>query len=293
MSSTMQSLRFVSLFLGVLLAGSDLLASEVTSHWHTDYTAAIASAKEQGKFLLIHFHEVEPNAADRAFMERTMAQPDIQKQLRSFECARIPLNASILIGGRETRLIDHSSFAELQHRQGIAVLDFACPGTAHYGQIVNVIPFKPGRYLGPVAMRAVLTLPPGTLTQRTIIYAVRTHPEQPGSTNGRLDPVLADEAESHSRHQASIRVQGHHGWGHRFQRILGRLRFGAAPVEVVAESWPGQSLVEAAEDCVSSWRQSSGHWAAVRANHGAYGYDMKRGANGIWYATGIFAKTQR
>lgn len=264
-----------------------------TSTWHTDYTTAVKAAKEQGKFLLIHFHETRPNAADVTFTQRTLAETEVRRKLDAFECASLPLDASILMSGRQTRLVDHPSFAELGRRQGIAILDFACPGTVHYGQVVNVIPFKPGRSLSAGEMRAVLTLPPGTLTQRTIIYAVRTHPEQPASTNGQFNPVLADEAASHSSHQASIRVQGHHGWGYRFQRILSRLRFGGAPVEVVAESWPGQGLVEAAEDCVQSWRQSSGHWDAVRTNHGAYAYDMKRGANGVWYATGIFAGFRR
>ena len=60
--------------------------------------------------------------------------------------------------------------------------------------------------------------------------------------------------------------------------------------EVVAESWPNESLVEACVDCVDSWRQSPGHWRAVRSRHPLFGYDIKRGRNGIWYATGIFGR---
>jgi hypothetical protein len=59
---------------------------------------------------------------------------------------------------------------------------------------------------------------------------------------------------------------------------------------VVAESWPGQELVEACVDCVHSWRQSSGHWSAVQGRQRAFGYDIRRGFNGIWYATGIFGR---
>ena len=33
----------------------------------------------------------------------------------------------------------------------------------------------------------------------------------------------------------------------------------------------------------------SGHWDAVSSPHLLFGYDMKRGVNGIWYAAGIFA----
>jgi hypothetical protein len=39
---------------------------------------------------------------------------------------------------------------------------------------------------------------------------------------------------------------------------------------------------------VASWRQSSGHWRAVSGGHAANGYDIRRGSNSNWYATGIF-----
>jgi hypothetical protein len=102
--------------------------------------------------------------------------------------------------------------------------------------------------------------------------------------------VLADEAKQHSTYQASILVQGHHSWDSRFHRISAKLGGGALPQEVVAESWPNETLVEACVDCVHSWRQSPGHWDAVRGRHKLFGYDIRRGRNGIWYATGIFGR---
>jgi len=59
--------------------------------------------------------------------------------------------------------------------------------------------------------------------------------------------------------------------------------------EVVAESWPNQTMLDSCVDCVDSWRHSSGHWQGVRSPHRAYAYDIRRGSNGIWYATGLFA----
>jgi hypothetical protein len=135
----------------------------------------------------------------------------------------------------------------------------------------------------------LLDLPPGTLTQRTMTYAVRTHREHPGSAWGKPLSVLAAETESHAAHQATILVQGHHQWDQRFHRINRRLPRGLVANEVCAESWPGQPLVEAAEECVDCWRQSPGHWDHVRRRHPFFGFDIKRGRNGVWYATGIFA----
>jgi hypothetical protein len=59
--------------------------------------------------------------------------------------------------------------------------------------------------------------------------------------------------------------------------------------EVVAESWPDQNLIDSCIDCVDSWRHSPGHWRAVRGRHRLFGFDIRRGRNGIWYGTGIFA----
>lgn len=141
-----------------------------------------------------------------------------------------------------------------------------------------------------------MNLPEGTLTQRSMIFAVRIHPEHPASTSGQENPVLLSEATSHSQYQAQVRVQGHQGWGSRFQRILGKLLGRGEPgmpVEVVAESWPDQDLMDSCVDCVASWRQSPGHWDAVRAQQASYGYDIREGDNGIWYATGIFREAKQ
>ncbi|HEV3021182.1 MAG TPA: hypothetical protein VGX76_01895, partial [Pirellulales bacterium] len=160
----------------------------------------------------------------------------------------------------------------------------------HYGYVVSALPFVPGKFyrFRPHHLAVVLDLPPGTLTQRTMVFAVRIHPESPASTKGELDPVLAQEAKSHSAYQAQIRVQGHHHWERRFPRLSRLLPRGLRAQEVVAESWPHEGLVDAAVDCVDSWRQSSGHWSAVRAHQPRFGYDIQRGGNGIWYATGLF-----
>lgn len=294
----MQCCRFVLLCCSVTLAlwNSHPCAQggDRPHTWHTDYAVAMEAAQEQTRNLLIVFHEPGPNRAMKAFEEKTLMQKVVSAKLDGFECAWLPVDALIYVDGKPTRILSHPAFTEMQGRQGVAIVDFAHPGTPNYGHVVTVLPFGPGRYLSTKSMEIALTLPPGSLTQRTMIYAVRLHPEAPASTTGKFHPVLASEAESHSRHQAQIRYQGHHAWESRFHRILSRLFMrGNGPREVVAESWPGQPLVDAAKEAVHSWRQSSGHWEAVSAGHDAYGYDIKRGDNGIWYATGIFAGYER
>jgi hypothetical protein len=260
--------------------------------WLNDYAEAMNQARSEQKMLLVHFcQDRDPNCAA---IERTLLTPQLRHTLQRYVLARVATDAAISQQGQQVRLLGHPSFGELRGGPGLAVIDMAHKEQPYYGHVVSALPTISGGYyqFRPEHVPALLHLPPGTLTQRTMIFAVRTHPEQPASTLGEADPVLIDEAARHSAYQARIRSQGHHGWGSRFQRIIGRLagrsRFGA-PVEIVAESWPGQSLTDACVDCVQSWRQSSGHWRNVKTHHASYGYDIRQGANGIWYATGIFS----
>ena len=202
---------------------------------------------------------------------------------------RLPAGAKIASRGSEISLLDHPAFAEMQRAPGIALLDMTDDQSPHFRHVVSVYPFS-RQPIWADKLAAMLDLPLGTLTQRTLNFAVRTHPERPASALGHYSPLLARETESHAVHQASQTLQGHHQWESRFHSINAQLPGGLVTQEVCAESWPGQSLVEAAEECVHSWRQSSGHWEAVSRRHVLFGYDMKLGRNGVWYAAGIFAR---
>jgi hypothetical protein len=253
--------------------------------WQTDYIRAMDVANQQGKMLVIVFSD-PANPLSARFESETLGDPGVVARLGDYVCAKLPTDSKIELDGKEMRLLDHASFREMQGQPGVTVLDFAHPQSPLHGTIVSTFPLTARLWYAPRQMIAILDLPEGTLTQRTLIYAVRTHPEGPGSAMGNADPRLLTEAQSHSDYQASLRLQGHHHWDARFPRISALL--GCTPREVCAESWPGQGLVEGAIECVRCWRCSSGHWNAVRSWNRAYGYDMKPGANGVWYATGIF-----
>jgi len=256
--------------------------------WLDDYVEGIGRARNEGRMLLIYFAGPEDDAACRRFWQQTLADPAVVEKLRDYVCVRLPLEAEVVIEGERIKLIEHFAFQEMLGRPGVAIVDYRHRKAEFYGQVVSTFPLTKKLQYTADQVRVILDLPPGTLTQRTLIYAVRTHPDRPKSTDGTLSPVLAEEAQSHSRYQAKIRLLGHHQWDRRFRRINARLPGGLVATEVCAESWPGENLVEAAIECVRCWRLSSGHWSAVRAPHRLFAYDMKRGTDGVWYATGLF-----
>lgn len=266
-------------------------STENSIAWRSNYRAALEEARVAGGMAFLWFvdpgDEQENESRQRELLSRCLADP---RELR-FVPVRLTTDAT-LPATEETkaiRLLDHPAFAEMLGRPGIAIIEMRDESSPHFHHVVSVYPFVRGS-ISEQPLTAMLDLPAGSLTQRTLMWAVRTQSDQPASTSGEPSPLLMQEAADHSRHQASIGRQGHHRWEERFHSINEKLPADLVAQEICAESWPGQSLVEAAQECVHSWRQSSGHWDAVRARHPLFGYDMQRGAGGIWYATGIFGR---
>jgi hypothetical protein len=279
------------LFRSLLLLMPAVLVTQAygSEIWQSDYYSAYETARSGGKYLLIWFYSDRVQTAEEEF-GKSLAHERFVIARQSLVCVKLPQSAKVQIKGKAATLLEHAAFAELLRSPGLAIVDLRDKDSEHYGDVVSVYPFRGGQAIDADKLQVLLALPSGTLTQRTLIFAVRTHPDQPKSATGVFDPLLATETQKHSTHQASITLQGHHNWDRRFQLISAKLPNRLLAQEVCAESWPGQGLVDAAEECVDSWRQSSGHWSAVRGEHPRYGYDMKRGRNGVWYATGIFGK---
>jgi hypothetical protein len=248
-----------------------------------DYAAAKEAARQTQAMLLVSVESPTGNPAD--IVGQHLENPRLQQR---FTTSGTPwLFCRIGMEADGAGLVGDPALAEMRRGPGLFVVDYAHGEFA--GRIVSILPRTPGKYyrFSPAHVDELASLPAGTLTQRSLILAVRLHPEHPQSTQGVCDPQLCREAAAHSSHQARIRRQGHHDWQTRSQRITAG-RGGAA--EVCAESWENQDLLDSCVDCVASWRQSPGHWNAVRSAQAAYGYDIRRGSNGIWYATGIFVK---
>jgi hypothetical protein len=279
------------------IAGTDNLEHEASADcsrateivWFADYAKAMTAADDQNKMLLVYFCDSCGDGPCHRFQAETLNDPAVRKKMQDYVCVQLPLDARITVAGKPVTLLEHPAFHEMLGRPGIAIVDCRSDDAKLRGAVVSTFPITRTLWYTPQQMAVILDLPPGTLTQRTLIYAVRIHPDKPASANGELDANLLAEAQSHSQYQADIRLQGHHAWQSRFQRIVARLPDGLTAREVCAESWPGENLVEAAVECVRCWRLSDGHWSAVRASNRCFGYDMKRGSNGVWYATGIFA----
>lgn len=225
---------------------------------HSDYAEAYRVASSESKMLLVGIG----STVDLAKLD--------EARLGDFVLCAVGKDATIETDGKQVKLSEHPSFSDMDGA-GVAVIDFK--HDEFRGEVVSVLP---DRHASASRVNAVLELPAGSLTQRTLIWALRVHPEQPMSVWGTPAPELMAHAKNHSRVQASSNNQHHN------------LPVGIASSEIVAESWPwNNNVVDAAIDVVDSWRQSPGHWGAARRSWTNYGYDMKHNGS-KWFATGVF-----
>ena len=157
--------------------------------WHDDYARTVRDAQQQGKMLLIYFCDPGDCGCNR-FKAQTLDDPAVCAKLQDYVCLRAALDASIISDGKKTVLLEHEAFREMLGKPGIAIINYRREDSPEYGKVISTFPITGSLWYTPEKMGVILDLPPGTLTQRTLIYAVRTHPEKPASTEGEESSYL-------------------------------------------------------------------------------------------------------
>ncbi|MGD0383519.1 MAG: thioredoxin family protein, partial [Thermoguttaceae bacterium] len=181
-----------------LVDHSEKASDDTTSiNWHDDYARAVRIAEKQGKMLVIYFRDPGNRDCDR-FKSETLDDPTVRSKLQDYVCLQAPLDASIIVDGKKTVLLEHEAFKEMLGKPGVAIIDYRQPDSQVYGTVISTFPITGSLWYTPEKMAVILDLPPGTLTQRTLIYAVRTHPDKPASADGELSPYLLEETRNHS-----------------------------------------------------------------------------------------------
>ncbi|MDR3182172.1 MAG: hypothetical protein LBT89_04490 [Planctomycetaceae bacterium] len=260
--------------------------SQGTIHWETDYTAALRSAKESRRNLLVYF-DAESAASEHAAACSTFNQTVLQNWNVQSELARYVLLKLPMAELEANPAVQEYYSTEMANHPGLVLSEFENPDAPYYGQTVAILPFWQSVAPTVPEMLKFLTLPAGTLTQRTMIYAVRIHQHQPLGADGIPDPIAVSAATEQAEYQADKGVMGHQNYGGRSSRALEALG-GGSPSEICAQSYSSKSLFEGAIGCMRAWRNSSAHWNLVRRQHTYFGFDIRRGKGDAWYATGFF-----
>lgn len=235
----------------------------------TDYTAATAEAAKTRKLLAVSLGCEVPWESFR------------QEWRQHFVFCRLPAEATCQQGDEELPLAKAPYLADLEGR-GVFILDYRHKDYWH-----RVVSLLPRRHVTRAKVLHLLWLPPGTLNQRTMVWALRVHPARPASVYGRPVRQLFEHARANNCRQCAYGVQGHH-------TPLSYL--GGKAQEIAASSWPWEhNIVDGALSCVDAWTHSGGHWGAACTPGREFGYDLRRGYEAlqggfVWYATGVFRR---
>jgi hypothetical protein len=267
-----------------------LLFTAAEPDWLNDYDKAIERACKEKKDLVIVFQKDKE-------LDDVLRDDDVKKKLGKFICLKIPTTYK----HEGKPLMEHAALADMLGKPGLMIVSYHDEKLPNYGFVISAHPIIKSRYrwapdYGVEQVKIILELPAiASVSQRSMIYAVSVHPERPQSIHSEVHPAFLRHAEKHSQRQASMQRQHHANLGAVMNALQSQV---STPVggasEVVAESWGrvvgGENVLEAAFSCIDAWRGSAGHWGSVSRQHRYYGYDIARGANGTWYATGIFAR---
>ena len=272
----------------------------VPVQWENNYENTRSTAEISARNLLIYLYADGitelPEAlvsspvipACRKFDSAILDDELVREGLDRYTLLKLPMD-TVITGedGEQTPICSLPGFEHMLGHPGLVVIDFADKDQPYYGEVVGILPFLRGECPTEKQVAAFLNLPPGTLTQRTLTYAVRIHPDRPLSSDGEPLSIVVQEATDHALYQAERGILGHQNFGERSQRVKEVLGSGS-PSEICAQSRSGENLFEGAIACMRAWRYSSAHWSIARKDHAYYGYDMARGKNGAWYAVGFF-----
>ena len=270
-------------------------------YWETDYEFAVETARQASRCLLIYLcadgesdipaevAALPVVSACRKFDTVVLDDCFVRSGLCRYVLLKLPIDAKITgEDGTKTSVYSLPGFEHMIGHPGLIVIDFAHRNKSHYGEVVGILPFLQGVCPAAEHTETFLELPPGTLTQRTLTYAVRIHPDRPLSADGEPAPAVMQGATSHALFQAERGVLGHHNFSSRSYKVKEALGEGGSPAEICAQSQSGLGLFEGAISSMRAWRYSSAHWSIAKKYHRYYGYDMVRGKNGAWYAVGFF-----
>lgn len=289
----------LALFSTLVSAESLNLHSKFTESWKDGQYARLCEQAEKESGLLVLL--IDPAETNR--------YEDVK-----FDFIRKAFERSTLgnvTGAEAAALLKDGRFHWMWERAGLAVLDFRNDAEERLKK--SLIRYLPHELIDERKVRILAGIPAGlTLTQSTMTFAVREHPEA-HSADGTPSLNLMKIAEKNSAREAEnyLRIYGpnknygaanyygggHYNQGHGYETEVGGWAWS------IAERPENKCMVKAAMSGVRVYEwiysgQKHGHWGAVCQRWNYFGWDMQYvrlpdGRDGKWFITGDFANSLR
>ena len=262
--------------------------------WHEDYLAAYQEATDQRKPLLMVFTDpAEPDSS--ASMTSSFADTQTGALLDGFVRVTMPINTaapSQTPGDFPTLLLEHRSFRHLGVRAGIAIVDLSDPDSGNYARVVSALAAPEGGRYSRDALRSLLELPTGTISQRTLLLTLRSSLPDSVFSRGTFSAELNSLANRNSRFMAHYEQVGAYEASERTTAVVQRFGADAKLRELFFASEPGATLQDASEQAVQSWLKSEQDFTGLSNNGTGFGIELFQSpSSGRWFATCLIVES--
>jgi hypothetical protein len=263
--------------------------------WHGDYLAAYVEASQEKRYLLMLFRETIIGGEPLATTDSVFA-PSMRPMLEQFSRVELPLNAAMPILSNKTNdtksgalpnlLLKHRSFRHLGMQSGIAVVDLTDPTSTNHARVVSVLPLPESGQFNDDDLMLALTLPKGAISQRTLLFAIRSTVPDSSLSMREFSPTLVELAHRNSRYMANAGRVGSFDQESRKQRIEQDFGPQADLKQLVFATESETSIQDAALQAVANWIGTSESFDILDAPAEAMGMDMfQNSESGRWFVT--------
>jgi hypothetical protein len=263
--------------------------------WHSDYLAAYFEAAREKRFLLMLFRE-SIVGGDVVTSADSFFAPSMRPMLEQFSRVELPLNAA-MPDNSEPRsveaennlpnlLLKHRSFRHLGVRPGIAVVDLTDPESTNHARVVFVLPLPENGLFGDDELMLALSLPKGAISQRTLLFSIRSIVPDSSLSMRKFSPTLIELAHQNSKYMASVEKIELFEQVARRKQIAGEFGQQAELRELFFATESDTTIHDAARQAVTRWTESSDAFDVLTTPATAMGMDMFQSAeSGRWFVT--------
>ena len=264
-------------------------------NWHNDYLAAYVEASQQKRYLLMLFRDAVIGGEPLAATDSVFA-PSLRPMLEQFSRVELPLNAAMPILSDDTNdvkndglpnlLLKHRSFRHLGMQSGIAVVDLTDSNSPNHARVVTVLPLPESGQFQDDSLMLALNLPKGAISQRTLLFAIRSTVPDSSLSMREFSPTLVELAHRNSRYMANAGQAGSFDQKTRQQRIEQEFGTNVDLKELVFTTESETTIHDAALQAVTSWIETSESFDVLDGPATAMGMDMFQNAeSGRWFVT--------
>ena len=263
--------------------------------WHSDYLAAYVEASQEKRFLLMLFRENAIGGEPLAPTD-SVFDPSLRPMLEQFSRVELPLNAAMPNVSSKSEdpeqdalpnlLLKHRSFRHLGMRPGIAVVDLTDPASPNHARVVSVLPLPENGQFNNADLMLALNLPQGAISQRTLLFAIRSTVPDSSLSMREFSQTLIELAHRNSRFMANAGQVGSFDRENRAQQIEKEFGPQAKLKELVFATEAETRIQDAALQAVTSWISNSESFDILDSPARAMGMEMfQNSESGRWFVT--------